>query len=398
MLMKRKQVYVALAAILILAGAGSLVALHEGGDGSGLDAALNTAHAADAPPPAPEVDVATVVSKNITDWQSYSGRLQAVDHVDIRPLVPGTIMAVYFKDGAMVKKGDPLFLIDPRPYVAAVDQAAAQVAAAKARASFATTDFARAQKLITDNAIAKRDFDQKSNAALEATADVKAAEAALENAQVNLGYTRITAPVAGRMSRAEMTLGNVVAAGVSAPALTTLVSVSPMYAAFDVDEQTYLKYLSHDSKAAVPVRLGLANETGYSRLGKIASVDNVLNTSSGTIRVRATFENTDGALVPGLYARVEVGGGAPHPAVLIDDRAVGTDQAKKFVLVVDSQNHAIYREVTLGDMFDGMRVITAGLQPGEKIVVSGLQRVRPGSEVKANPVPMAGENTAAQGA
>jgi multidrug efflux system membrane fusion protein len=307
-------------------------------------------------------------------------------------------MAVYFKDGALVKKGDPLFLIDPRPYVAAADQAAAQVAAAKARASFATTDFARAQKLITDNAIAKRDFDQKSNDALAALANVKAAEAALENAQVNLGYTRINAPVSGRMSRAEMTVGNVVAPGISSPPLTTLVSVSPMYAAFDVDEQTYLKYLSHDSKAAVPVRLGLANETGYSRQGKISSVDNVLNTSSGTIRVRATFENTDGALVPGLYARVEVGGGAPHPAVLIDDRAVGTDQAKKFVLVIDAQNHARYREVTLGDMFDGMRVITAGLQPGEKIVVSGLQRVRPGSEVKANPVPMSGENSAAQGA
>ena len=146
------------------------------------------------------------------------------------------------------------------------------------------------------------------------------------------------------------------------------------------------------------MRLGLANETGYSRLGKIASVDNVLNSSSGTIRVRATFENSDGVLVPGLYARVEVGGGAPHPAVLIDDRAVGTDQAKKFVLVVDAQNHARYTEVTLGDMFDGMRVITAGLKPGDKIVVSGLQRVRPGSEVKADPVPMSGENSAAQGA
>jgi membrane fusion protein, multidrug efflux system len=391
MLLKRKQVYVAVAAILVLAGAGSLVALHDGGN-----FALDAAHAADAPPPAPEVDVATVISKSITDWQDYSGRLQAVDHVDIHPLVPGTIMAVYFKDGALVKKGDPLFLIDPRPYVAAVDQAAAEVAAAKARASFATADFARAQRLITDNAIAKRDFDQKSNDALAALANVKAAEAALESAQVNLGYTRITAPVSGRMSRAEMTVGNVVAPGISSPALTTLVSVSPMYAAFDVDEQTYLKYLSHDSKAAVPVRLGLANESGYSRLGKIASVDNVLNTSSGTIRVRAMFENTDGVLLPGLYARVEVGGGAPHPAVLIDDRAVGTDQAKKFVLVVDAQNHARYREVTLGDMFDGMRVITAGLQPGEKIVVSGLQRVRPGSEVKAHPVPMSGENTAAQ--
>jgi membrane fusion protein, multidrug efflux system len=389
---KRKSIVVAAAAILILAGAGSLLLRGNG------DAALSSAHAANAAPPAAEVDVATVVNENITDWQSYSGRLQAVDHVEIRPLVPGTIVAVYFKDGALVKKGDPLFLIDPRPYVAAVDQAAAQVAAAKARASFATTDYARAQKLIADNAIAKRDFDEKANNALEADANVKAAQAALETAQVNLGYTRIVAPVAGRMSRAEMTVGNVVAAGMGSPALTTLVSVSPMYASFDVDEQTYLQYLSRDSKTTVPVRLGLANETGYSRQGKVASVDNQLDSSSGTIRVRATFDNADGVLVPGLYARVAVGGGTPHPAVLVDDRAVGTDQAKKFVLVVDAQNRAQYREVTPGNLYDGLRIITAGLQPGERIVVNGLQRVRPGSEVKANPVPMSGENAAAQNA
>jgi membrane fusion protein, multidrug efflux system len=386
---KRKPLVVALAAILILAGAGSLLELHGNGD------AMSEARA-QAAPPAAEVDVATVLQKNITDWQSYSGRLQAIDHVDVCALVPGTIMAVYFKDGALVKKGDPLFLIDPRPYVAAVDQADAQLAAARARASFATTDYARAQKLITDNAIAKRDFDQKANDALEANANVKAAQAALENAQINLGYTRITAPVAGRVSRAEITVGNVIAAGVSSPALTTLVSVSPIYASFDVDEQTYLQYLSRDSKKVVPVRLGLVNESGYSRTGRVASVDNQLDSNSGTIRVRATFDNADGALVPGLYARVAVGGGEPHPALLIDDRAVSTDQAKKFVLVVDAQNHAQYREVTQGNMYEGLRVITAGLQPGERIVVSGLQRVRPGSEVKPNLVPMSGENTAAQ--
>jgi len=202
--------------------------------------------------------------------------------------------------------------------------------------------------------------------------------------------------VAGRVSRAEITVGNVIAAGVSSPALTTLVSVSPIYASFDVDEQTYLQYLSRDSKKVVPVRLGLVNESGYSRTGRVASVDNQLDSNSGTIRVRATFDNADGALVPGLYARVAVGGGEPHPALLIDDRAVSTDQAKKFVLVVDAQNHAQYREVTQGNMYEGLRVITAGLQPGERIVVSGLQRVRPGSEVKPNLVPMSGENTAAQ--
>jgi multidrug efflux system membrane fusion protein len=388
----RKPIVAAIAAIFILAVAGTLLSRH----GSG-DVALNSVHAADAAkaaPAGPEVDVATVINKNITDWQNYSGRLQAIDRVEVRALVPGTIMAVYFKDGTLVKKGDPLFLIDPRTYVAAVDQAVAQVAAAKARASFAAADYARAQKLITDNAIAKRDFDEKANNTLEAIANVKAAQAALETARVNLGYTRINAPVAGRMSRAEMTVGNIVAAGVSSPALTTLVSVSPIYAAFDVDEQTYLQYLSHASKTPVPVRLGLVNESGYSRTGKVTSVDNQLDTKSGTIRVRATFDNADGALLPGLYARIAVGGGAPHPAILIDDRAVSTDQAKKFVLVVDAQSRAQYREVTLGNTYEGLRIITKGLKPGDRIVVSGLQRVHPGDVVKARPVEMSGEDTA----
>jgi len=230
-----------------------------------------------------------------------------------------------------------------------------------------------------------------------ANADVKAAQAALENAQINLGYTRINAPVTGRVSRAEITVGNIIQAGANSPALTTLVSVSPIYASFDVDEQTYLKYLSRDTKKVVPVRLGLADETGYSRTGKVETVDNQLDSGSGTIRVRAVFDNPDGTLLPGLYARVAVGGGEPHPAVLIDDRAVSTDQAKKYVLVVDAQNHAQYREVTQGNMFEGLRIITSGLQPGERIVVSGLQRVRPGAPVQPNLVPMTGEDTPAQG-
>jgi multidrug efflux system membrane fusion protein len=390
MSLKRKPLVVAIAAIVILAGAASLLELR-GGD------AIGSAQAQSAGAPAAALDVAAAIGKNIIEWQSYSGHLQAIDHVDVRALVPGTIMAVYFKDGALVKKGDPLFLIDPRPYVAAVDQADAQLAAAKARASFANTDYARAQKLLADNAIAKRDYDQKANDALSANADVKAAQAALENAQINLGYTRINAPVTGRVSRAEITVGNIIQAGANSPALTTLVSVSPIYASFDVDEQTYLKYLSRDTKKVVPVRLGLADETGYSRTGKVETVDNQLDSGSGTIRVRAVFDNPDGTLLPGLYARVAVGGGEPHPAVLIDDRAVSTDQAKKYVLVVDAQNHAQYREVTQGNMFEGLRIITSGLQPGERIVVSGLQRVRPGAPVQPNLVPMTGEDTPAQG-
>lgn len=384
----RKRLYVSLGAAAIVVGAGAFGTFYGHGE-----SALTAAHAAPAAPPAAEVDVAPVVAKTITEYQGYSGRLEAIDHVDIRPLVPGTIVAVHFKDGALVKKGDPLFTIDPRPYVAEVDRATAQIAAAQARRAYTSADATRAERLVADNAIAKRDFDQKQSDSLEAIANLKAAQAALETAKINLAYTNIVAPVAGRVSRAEMTVGNIVSTGASAPLLTTLVSVSPMYASFDVDEQTYLRYLSHDSKASVPVLLGLANETGYSRQGRISSVDNRLDTSSGTIRVRASFDNSDGVLVPGLYARIQVGGGAPHPAVLIQDAAIGTDQDKKFVMVVDKDSHAQYREVTLGSEHDGLRIIVKGLEPGERIIVNGLQRVRPNDPVTAKPVAM----VAAQG-
>ena len=383
----RKRLTVALGAALVVAGIGTFTAMHGFGRG---DLPVNGAEAAVKPSvPAMEVDVAMVVSKTITDYQNYSGRLEAVDKVEIRPLVPGTIVAVHFADGALVKKGDALFTIDPRPYVAAVDQAAAQLAAAQARNGYTSTDAARAERLLADNAIAKRDYDEKQNASHEAAANLKAAQAALETAKINLTYTQITAPVSGRVSRAEMTVGNIVSTGSSAPLLTTLVSVSPIYASFDVDEQTSLRYLSRDSRASVPVSLGLANEEGFSREGKVASVDNQLNTGSGTIRVRARFDNADASLVPGLYARIKVGGGTPHPAVLIDDAAIGTDQDKKFVMVVDADNRVQYREVTPGTLSEGMRVIVKGLQPGERIVVNGLQRVRPNDVVKANSVAMA---------
>ncbi|MFK4441587.1 multidrug efflux system membrane fusion protein [Caballeronia udeis] len=388
----RKRLTVALGAALVVAGIGTFTAMHGFGRG---DLPVNGAEAAIKPSvPAMEVDVATVVSKTITDYQNYSGRLEAVDKVEVRPLVPGTIVAVHFADGALVKKGDPLFTIDPRPYVAAVDQAAAQLAAAQARNGYTSTDAARAERLLADNAIAKRDYDEKQNASHEAAANLKAAQAALETAKINLTYTQIVAPVSGRVSRAEMTVGNIVSTGASAPLLTTLVSVSPIYASFDVDEQTYLRYLSRDSRASVPVSLGLANEDGFSREGKVASVDNQLNTGSGTIRVRARFDNADGSLVPGLYARIKVGGGTPHPAVLIDDAAIGTDQDKKYVMVVDADNRAQYREVTLGTLSEGLRVIVKGLQPGERIVVNGLQRVRPNDVVKPNSVAMASASPA----
>ncbi|MDN7813593.1 efflux RND transporter periplasmic adaptor subunit [Burkholderia gladioli] len=349
-----------------------------------------------AAPPLQEVDVANVLSKTITDWQTYSGRLEAIERVDVRPLVSGTIVSVNFKDGALVKKGDVLFVIDPRPYQAEVDRTAAQLAAAQARDGYAQTDWQRAQRLIGDNAIAKRDYDEKQNAARESAANVKAAAAALEAARINLGYTRIVAPFTGRASRAEITLGNVVSAGASAAPLTTLVSVSPIYASFDADEQTYLRYIGNQRDGRkVPVDLGLANESGYSRSGVIDSVDNRLDTSSGTIRVRARFDNADGTLVPGLYARVKVDGSAPHPALLVDDAAINTDQDKKFVFVVDAQGQVAYREVKIGSLHGNQRVIAGGLQASDRVVVNGTQRVRPGEQVKVHMVPMTGGDDAA---
>ncbi|WP_072617477.1 efflux RND transporter periplasmic adaptor subunit [Pandoraea vervacti] len=378
----RKPVLIAAAATAALLAIGTLTVVR-------VDASTPAAQVM----PTVEVDVANVLSRTVTDWQSYSGRLDAVDHVDIKPLVSGTITAVHFKDGQLVKKGDPLFTIDPRPYAAEVDRAAAQLASAQARDVFTSTDLARAQRLIADNAIAKKDFDQKENAAREAVANVKAAKAALETARINLGYTQIVAPVAGRVSRAEITVGNTVSAGAQSPALTTVVSVSPIYAAFDVDEQTYLRYLSKDTAKpnGVPVDLGLANESGYSRKGTVYSVDNRFDTTSGTIRVRARFDNADGALVPGLYARIRVGGGEPHPALLVDEAAVGTDQSKKYVMVVDQANKAQYREVQLGERHGGLVEIAGGLKDGERIIVNGLQRVRPGDAVSPKVVKMAGD-------
>ncbi|CAG9230707.1 efflux RND transporter periplasmic adaptor subunit [Burkholderia gladioli] len=379
----------------IAAAALAVVVVAVGGGAFGVIRASASAPQ-NAAPPLQEVDVANVLSKTITDWQTYSGRLEAIERVDVRPLVSGTIVSVNFKDGALVKKGDVLFVIDPRPYQAEVDRTAAQLAAAQARDGYAQTDWQRAQRLIGDNAIAKRDYDEKQNAARESAANVKAAAAALEAARINLGYTRIVAPFTGRASRAEITLGNVVSAGASAAPLTTLVSVSPIYASFDADEQTYLRYIGNQRDGRkVPVDLGLANESGYSRSGVIDSVDNRLDTSSGTIRVRARFDNADGTLVPGLYARVKVDGSAPHPALLVDDAAINTDQDKKFVFVVDAQGKVAYREVQIGSLHGNQRVIAGGLQASDRVVVNGTQRVRPGEQVKVHMVPMTGGDDAA---
>lgn len=381
-LLRRRAIVTAAAlTVLALAVAGTLAAI-----------GIDTPAAAQQTPQAAGVDVATVVSKQITDWQQFSGRLEAIDRVEIRPLVSGTLTAVHFKDGALVNKGDVLFTIDPRPYAAEVARAQAQLAGAEARAAYTASDEARARRLLDDNAVARRDYEEKQNAAREAAANVQAAQAALRSAKLNLDYTQITAPVTGRISRAEVTIGNIVSVGSGTPALSTLVSVSKMYASFDVDEQSFLKYVNpaRANNTQVPVFLGLANEDAYPRQGKVGSVDNHIDTASGTIRVRAVFDNTDGRLLPGLYARIRLGGGAPRGALLIDEKALGTDQDKRFVLVVGKDNHAVYREVRVGANQDGMRVIESGLQPGERIIVNGLQRVRPGDVVAPTVVPMTG--------
>lgn len=345
------------------------------------------AHSAGTPP-FTEVDVATVITRHVTDFETYSGRLQAIDQAEIRPQVSGAITAVHFHDGQLVKKGDHLFTIDPRMYGAEVDRAAAQVSLAKAHRSYATADAVRAERLLAGNAISKRDYDLAQNAAHEASANLAAASAALELARVDLGYTNIVAPISGRVSRAEVTVGNIVFPGAGAPVLTTVVSVSPIYASFDVDEQTYLNFLIDNQGTGQSVYLGLANDRDYARKGVVDSVDNQLNTGSGTIRVRARFENADGDLVPGLFARVKVIGDTFHEAALVSDAAIGTDQDKRFVLIVDEQGKVQYREVSTGALFGDLRVITSGVKRGEKIVVNGLQRAQPGTLVKANIVAM----------
>jgi len=362
------------------------------GGGVAVYAAHADSPAPAAAPQAAQVDTAQVVSKAIIDWQDFSGRLEAVDRVEIRPQVSGILTQVHFRDGSLVRKGDVLFTIDPRPFAAEVERAEAQLAAAESRVGYTGSDLARAERLIADNAVSRRDLEEKQNAARDAGASVQAARAALRIARLNLEYTSIKAPIDGRMSRAEVTVGNLVSAN-GGPALTTLVSSSRIYAAFDVDEQTFLKSVNpaRDAKGtALPVHLGLADQDGHPFEGRIHSVDNRLDTTSGTIRVRAIFDNPDGRLVPGLYARIRLGAGTPREAVLIDDRAIGTDQDKRFVLVVDAANKTAYREVRLGNLHDGLRIVEDGLKPGERIVVNGLQRVRPGDPVTPHPVAMEG--------
>ncbi|MBX3657833.1 MAG: efflux RND transporter periplasmic adaptor subunit [Ramlibacter sp.] len=355
------------------------------------------ASAGPAEPQATPVSVAIVTEREVSAWDEFSGRLEAVERVDVRSRVAGAVQAVHFREGALVRQGDLLITIDPAPYAAEVERAEAQVAAAQARVTHTHSEQERAQRLLTEHAIAQREYDERLNAQREADANLRAAQAALQSTRLNLGYTQVRAPVAGRVGRLEITVGNLVAAGPGAPVLTTLVSVSPIYASFDADEQVVaraLKGLQGSGASArallerIPVQIGTAAMTGTPYHGKLQLIDNQVDAKSGTIRVRAAFDNKDGALMPGQFARIRMGQAQTAQALLINERAVGTDQSKKFVLVVGADNKAEYREVTLGAPSGGLRVVTSGLKAGERIVVNGLQHIRPGALVQPQPVSM----------
>lgn len=354
-----------------------------------------------APPPPTPVPVATVVENEVALWDEFSGRLEAVERVEVRSRVAGAVQSVHFVEGGLVKSGDLLVIIDPAPYAAEVDRVQAQVAAAQARARYTQSESERAQRLWEESAIARRELDERTNALQEAAANLRAAEAALQSARLNLGYTQVRAPVSGRVGKLEVTIGNLVAAGPGAPVLTTLVSVNPIYASFDADEQVVARALKELSDAGAPAqlrRIPVEMETAAGGdapfVGHLQLIDNQVNAKSGTVRVRAVFDNTDGRLIPGQFAKLRLGRAKATPALLINERAVGTDQNKKFVLVVGADNKATYREVVLGSSVNGLRIVTSGLQAGERIVVSGLQRVRPGAVIAPQPATMnAGRDT-----
>jgi multidrug efflux system membrane fusion protein len=357
------------------------------------------AAAAPAAPQATPVMVASVVESQVSTWDEFSGRLEAVERVDVRSRVAGAVQSIHFHEGALVNAGDLLVTIDPAPYAADVERAQAQVFAAQARLDNAKSELDRSQRLWDESAIAKRELDERVNARREAEANVRAAEAALQSSRLNLGYTQVRAPVSGRVGRLEVTIGNLVPAGPGAPVLTTLVSVNPIYASFDADEQVVtraLKDLSGPAATArnklenIPVLMNTAADAETPVRGKLQLVDNQVNAKSGTVRVRAVFDNVDGALIPGQFAHIRLGHATPTNALLVNERAVGTDQSKKFVLVVGDDNKAAYREISLGAPVDGgLRIVTAGLKPNERIVVNGLQRIRPGSLVAPQPATMA---------
>ena len=349
--------------------------------------------AQNAAPPPPEVSAAPVLIKPVSQWDNFNGRVEAVQSVQLRPRVSGYIDAVNYREGDEVRKGQVLFTIDDRSYRAALEQAKAELARARSQASLARSESGRSEKLIGTQAISREAWEQRRSAASQAQADVLAAEAAVDMAQLNLDFTRVTAPIDGRASRAMITAGNLVTAGDSASVLTTLVSQQQMYVYFDVDENTFLNYQAMtrqgQQRHALPVEIALVGEQGFPHQGKIDFLDNQLTASTGTIRMRALLDNQQRQFTPGLFARVRLPGSAQFEAVLIDDKAVLTDQDRKYVYVVDGEGKAQRRDIQPGAMVDGLRIVKSGLQSGDKVIIAGLQKVfMPGMPVTAQPVAM----------
>jgi multidrug efflux system membrane fusion protein len=339
----------------------------------------------------PQVQVAEVIHRPLREWEEFSGRLQAVNTVDIRPRVSGYVDRVAFTDGARVKKGQLLFQIDPRPFQAEVDRLVAERTRSVSDLELAKANRARAERLISAHAISREEYERQVAAEASAQGALGSTDASLQEARLNREFTEVRAPIDGHVSRAIITAGNLVT---SASLLTTLVSDDPVYVYFDADEQTYLRYAKakHDhasaSTGASDVYIGLVDENGYPHPGQLDFIDNQVDANTGTIRARAALANPDGRYTPGLFARVRLIGGEDHDSVLIEDRAVGTDLSKKFVLTLTKDNRIEYRLVELGPEINGLRIVTQGLAPNELVVVNGMQHVRPGQSVDATRVAM----------
>jgi RND family efflux transporter MFP subunit len=336
------------------------------------------------------VTVSQPVAREVVDWDAYTGRLEAVESVEVRARVSGYLQSVHFTDGVMVKKGVLLFVIDPRPYQAELNRTKATLEQAVARYERTQKDFARSQQLVKSRAVSQEEVDTRAAEQREAEESVQAARAAVEAARLNVEFTQVKAPINGRISRVFVTEGNLISGGMAdSSLLTRIVSVDPIYCYFDVDERSYLKYthLWRDGNRAgsrevkIPVSLGLANETGFPHQGQLDFIDNRLDPNTGTMTGRAVFPNPDLSLIPGLFARVRLPGSSQYKALLIPDEAFGSDQTQRFAYVVNEQNTVEYRKVDLGPIIDGLRVIRDGLKPEDWVIVSGVQRVKPGAKV-----------------
>lgn len=346
-------------------------------------------------PALPQVTAAAAVSRPVTEWDEFTGRLEPVQSVGVRPRVSGLISTVTFAEGSIVRQGQVLFELDDRLFQAQVQRLRAELAQAKAAAGRASSERQRADRLQADNAMSLEERERRAGAAAEATARVDAVAAALRAAELELEFTKVVSPIAGRVSRALVTRGNLVSGGQGdATLLTTVVSVDPIYASFDADEQTFLRYgervRQHGQGASpdLPIHMALADEQDFPHKGALQFLDNQLDSSTGTINGRAVFRNPDGRLTPGLFVRLRLPGTVSYTGVLVEDRAVGTDLDRRFVLVVGGDKKIESRPVTLGPMVDGLRVVRKGLSAGELVVVNGLQRVRPGMQADAAVVTM----------